>query len=64
MEDESPFGGLLMKSEKSSRKTVSIEKVSNGFIITSNSNGMGFDEKRAIAKDRKEARKMASKFLS
>ena len=54
--------GLLMNLQRSTRKTVHIEKVRNGFIVSAASNG--FDEKKAIAKTKKEANKMASRFFN
>jgi len=51
--------GLLMRPK---RKSVTVEEVTNGFIVSTN-NSENFSDKRAIAKTKKDANKMASKFL-
>jgi hypothetical protein len=54
--------GLLMEPESTPRKTVSVEQVSNGFIVHSRSN-TNPSGKVSISKTRKEANKMVAKFL-
>jgi hypothetical protein len=53
--------GLLMEPVRP-RKTVTVEKVSNGFIVTARSS-KNPSERLSIAKNLKEANKMAAKFL-
>ncbi len=62
LESEGLEEGLIMKAERPKRKSVSVEKVTNGFIVSSHTSNM-FGEKKAIAKTKTEANKMASKFL-
>ena len=49
--------GLILNGD--TRKTVTIEKVTNGFIVSSNNS-----DHKSVAMTKKLANKMASKFLN
>jgi len=55
---------LAMPSTNTKRKTVTMRKVQNGFIVSASwQAGNKYVDKDYVAKTKKEAKKIASKFM-